>query len=327
MRSLLLTLTIPLDVSNFSLRLTLLLLLVHSRKSELLLSLLLLALTEQAHAEHSFPMHRVVGRNRLQALLRAEQSRLGRAPVLFIRDEADHPTIGQISFEFQMKHNLNTFFSTMPTTKLLPTRSDLHQATTLARRVGASTVAAVGSLGAMSLGAAVPASTNNHRCILIPTTYEACLFAAAPSALLLDQEDEAVLPAPSMKASRRTVVHLEESAYRLDRRKEEAVQAAVAVVLDRLEKRADASVLEILDHSLSHEEIVTFLHNAGQSMSFGDGPDDVRSIPLAVVAALLPTCFPDSTVSNLMASLVRQFDHVHGGGTLLVTFSFLILAS
>mmetsp|Transcript_52377 Transcript_52377/g.56831 ORF Transcript_52377/g.56831 Transcript_52377/m.56831 type:complete len:413 (+) Transcript_52377:35-1273(+) len=146
----------------------------------------------------------------LRTHIQSELSDLRRAPILLITSRSQSsPNLKTVSDSCQLiqfTFGQQFCLRTVPTviSSAFPTKESLQETLELMRRTGASTVVSVGSGAAMDLAKAVQANheekrnngVNNNRLILVPTTYGGVLAAGSSHSLLLDNENETLVPYP-----------------------------------------------------------------------------------------------------------------------------------
>jgi len=147
----------------------------------------------------------------LRKHIQSELNDLRRAPILLIASSSSSESMNLktvsdscqlIKFTFGQQFGLRT----VPTvvSSAFPTKESLQETLELMRRTGASTVVSVGSGAAMDLAKAVQTNhgeksnsgVNNNRLILVPTTYGGVLAAGSSHSLLLDNDNETLVPYP-----------------------------------------------------------------------------------------------------------------------------------
>jgi hypothetical protein len=191
----------------------------------------------------------------------------------------------------------------------------------LAKRTGAGTVIAVGSGQAIDLAKTV--AKHFQTTILVPATYGATMVAGMSHALLLDKQEETLLPA-ECESTETLIVASDEEFVQTDTR-DTAIWAAVALLLDavlRSDQNMDTApiseLLKVLITNLHndathdkgcHEQLCKALLDTGSLASYGLGPSD-RSIPIAILASLLPTAFAASDSMALLASTVPSLHRI-----------------
>jgi hypothetical protein len=208
----------------------------------------------------------------------------------------------------------------------------------LAQRTGASTVVGVGSGTAMDLAKAVSSNSQFEATVLIPATYGAVLVAGMSHALLLDKTEEMLVATEFQRQdddddtairSAVTVVTADASLMPGETR-DTAILAAVSIVLAALlqdnssmsdrDRLLRQDLLKNLVHHLdqpptidqsSHEILCQLLLEAGSLAQYGiiTGARD-RSIPIALLASLLPTTFSASDSMAFLASTVPSLDRM-----------------
>ncbi|KAL7555912.1 hypothetical protein ACA910_017363 [Epithemia clementina (nom. ined.)] len=249
---------------------------------------------------------------------------------------------------------------------IFPTQHLVDQQLELLARVGATTVCGVGSRASLDLAKAVAkkaaethantishdSQDDTHQLILVPDTLEAVLASSHPYSLMLDAEEDVLVPYPATATAPimpSTTVALLESdnffSFSTSRKEQDlrtAIDACLAILLDSLRhyqqksdhdqnleqivKKAKQSVQECLqllptldmieapsssntdEHKIElrrcHDFIVDKLIQTGSTyLEFGLAPGSVRSAPLAIMASLLPSIFPDKDSLAIMASV------------------------
>lgn len=186
----------------------------------------------------------------------------------------------------------------------------------LARRTGASSLVAVGSGQAIDLAKTVSGAFESI--VLIPATYTATMVSGSSHALLLDKAAETLVPSPSEADDH--VVVIPEHSFLHQETRDTAIFAAISILIDAMiwaGQGEDVQVFEDLLKNLvdnlhvdamdkvNHELLCRSLLNTGGFISYGLGPFD-RSIPIAILASLLPTVFTNTDATTLMASTVSS---------------------
>lgn len=294
------------------------------------------------------------GLKSLSAFLQQERARFTATPMLLITSSAGdsgtnnkraavEATIRHTQFLLQQKLGFRTVL-VAPVAHAVPTLADVQAAAGLAHRVGAGTIAAIGSGAAMDLAKALSSATFSasqkplcDELVLIPATYGACLAATSPHAMLLDPVVEEAILVHAM-ATATTTTHQPSltlavpepelfhgsvsSSLRTDNADDHALLAAIAIALDcQFQGTSDETIRPFLEQAIQcleqkktnkgdndnhahHEAITDVMTAAGRAVSFGLPGEDPRSIPLAMAAALMPATFPEHSATAIMASFV-----------------------
>ncbi|GKZ01171.1 hypothetical protein MPSEU_001068500 [Mayamaea pseudoterrestris] len=187
----------------------------------------------------------------------------------------------------------------------------------MAQRTGADTIVAVGSGQAIDLAKAV--SNQFYSTILVPATYGATMVAGTSHALLLDKEEEAIMPVESISSLDKELVIVTPDTSSIETDMQEtAILAAISILLDAMLQAKQGQDLTTLNNLLttlaaklhhnsatktSQEQICDALHKTGSYVSYGLESQD-RSIPVALVASLSPSVFSEIHPLALMASSV-----------------------
>jgi hypothetical protein len=275
----------------------------------------------------------IEGLKAFTGFLRSEGSRFSSAPVLLIasqgkNDKAVEEACQRASFIFQQQMGFRTVVFHSTAQYSFPTLSDVEQATALAARVGASTVAAVGSGSSIDLAKAVYQSKAQHdieEIVLLPSTPCASIAAASSCSLLFDPVEESLVAHPSLASEgqeSRTVALIDQKVASSKTNKE-SLYACIGLALDNLlrddedENTANliADCVRLLetpsDESIDPKEVTRLLLQAGEGISFGlDG--NTRSLPIALAAGLIPTDFAQYSTLTFLASLAPSvFQEVH----------------
>lgn len=271
---------------------------------------------------HSSAGTTVRGLKALGQFMQSERSRFAAAPIVLIASQAAKDrSIQQIDdavrrTNFLLQQELGFRTLLFHSVNVFPTVNDVQVAKELVGRVGASTIAAAGSGSAMDLAKAVCQACDLDELVLVPATYGASLAAASPHSLVLDPIEEALLahPVQHQPTPRRisTLVTLTRDLFRTESR-EESLFTAISIALDHVYRgTADDKIEALLERAIQclelgtgaeHDDIAEIMSTAGNSISFGLG-DANRSIPLALVASLIPTSFPQYSATTFMASIV-----------------------
>lgn len=279
--------------------------------------------------------------NGFTSLLRNERSRFAASPILLISSKPDTAAGTQsnkkvqdacklVGFVFQQQFNHRTVVAHPNSGYTCPTLTDVNNAIELAARVGATTVAAVGSGCAIDLAKAIvqnASSVDFDELILIPATYGGIFASGSSHSLLFDPKEESIVVHPNKDSDdgRVTTTFVNIEASRIDPIGAKiAVLAAIAVNLDRSMQRIKSKTVEDIflseallhvkeiknlsivskaEEQSFHENLTSFLLKSGMQMSYGLG-DEERSIPLALATSLIPKVFPQHTVLGVMASLM-----------------------
>lgn len=299
--------------------------------------------------------HEIVrGLKAFTKFFQTERSRFAAAPILLISSHADFlkpglaspqisDAISRVHFLLQQQLGFRTVLANPALHYSFPTVTDVSVLVDLAARVGASTVAAVGSGVAIDLAKAVCCQASNlalDELVLIPSSYGAAMAATSSHALLLDLDEDALIvqPQPSHQQSTATqqpqrhhlptIVTLEPNLFRTASR-EESLLAAVALALDHIYQKgtttSNGNVESLLERAVQcliqqknsqesveeHNVVVDIMYATGASISYGleGSSDENRSIPLALAASLIPNTFPKYSMTTFLASLVPAYCH------------------
>jgi hypothetical protein len=301
----------------------------------------------------------------LRKYLKSEINDLRRAPILLIASSSTSESVNLKSVADScqwMKFTLGQEFRlrTIPTTisSAFPTKESLQETMELMRRTGASTVVSVGSGAAMDLAKAVQAdleekrsdddggnSSNSNRMILVPTTYSGILAAGTSHSLLLDNDEETLVPYPrnyqniDVGSRVTTVGTLDIKNYMesVDDAKFDLLLYAVsAILLDSgLRKSSHPNLLMLLHKTIdlitlrnnnsnkdttttlseTIPELTNLLYQSGGLISYGLGSGDLeeddRSITIALSSSLIPTIFPETHPISFIAGLVPGLCHYY----------------
>ena len=133
----------------------------------------------------------IEGFKAFQKFLQEERSRFSQAPILLLTSQPDaqqgrpdkgvDETCRRTDFLLQQQMGFRTVVSHPMSGYVFPTNADLENASELAVRIGASTLAAVGSGGVIDLAKAVHQvqSKSIDEVLLVPATFGATLSAAS----------------------------------------------------------------------------------------------------------------------------------------------------
>ena len=183
-----------------------------------------------------------------------------------------------------------------------PTKQDIHDQSELLKRSGAATVVGLGGGNAIDLAKVLPA----ERFILVPCTYGGTLAASSSHALILDTEEESLIPKAAAvsaltNASRPNV---DETTCMLQADEMITTNAHIATLaaISLLDAKCDLEWMHKLLEDSSHDSIQRGLVSAGSSASHGLGKD-VRSIALALLCSLLPQLAPELGALSFLASI------------------------
>ena len=278
------------------------------------------------------PLVVLEGFKTFQKFLRTEKSRFSASPILLLVSQADtrqgkpDQRVDQTCrrAEFLLQQGFRTILShPLKAGYVFPTDSDLENATDLASRIGASTVAAVGSGGVMDLAKAM--THNIEEVLLVPATYGAALSAGSSSSLLLDPSDETLMVRPSDRAeTSRTIAVIEQSGDNISGDLETtAVYACMTLALDGVLRDKNDEIIEdrisklakLLASppgqslsSVTSLQVSQMLIEAGETISYGLSGNS-RSTPMALAAALVPKVFPQYNILTFLASLSESVFH------------------
>ncbi|MGK3735521.1 MAG: hypothetical protein ACI90V_002362 [Bacillariaceae sp.] len=301
----------------------------------------------------------------LRKYLKSELNDLRRAPILLIASSSTSESVNLKSVTDScqwMKFTLGQEFRlrTIPTTisSAFPTKESLQETMELMRRTGASTVVSVGSGAAMDLAKAVQTDLeekrnddddddggyNSNRMILVPTTYSGILAAGTSHSLLLDNDEETLVPYPrnyqniDVGSRVTTVGTLDIKNYMepVDDAKFDVLLYAVsAILLDAgLRKSSHPNLLKLLHKTIdlitlrnsnsnkdmttlseAIPELTNLLYQSGGLISYGLGSGDLeeddRSVTIALGSSLIPTIFPETHPISFIAGLVPGLCHYH----------------
>jgi hypothetical protein len=224
-----------------------------------------------------------------------------------------------------------------------PTLSDVDQRLDLMHRTGAGSIVAVGSGPAMDLAKSVLLQQDSASpLILVPATFGAMVASGTVHSLLLDRVEETLMPGPKKhqdvttdlettngasiatsnsnnmvipldhdkymqpmddKVTRNTILHLA-AAIILDAGIRGANHPLIETLLDNVTQLLSRDTTDGGDHVMT---VSTLLFQSAGLLSYGlpgSKNDDERSIPLALMASLLPTIFPQTHPTVFMANLV-----------------------
>jgi hypothetical protein len=263
--------------------------------------------------------------------LESERSRLAAAPIVLVTSQADSSEKGRTSkqvddavrhtsFLLQQKMGFRAVLSHPAAGYVFPTGSDVNKVAELAARVGASTIAAIGSGSAMDLAKAVCQASKLDELVLVPATFGASLAAASSHSLLLDPIEEALLVHPEQQTTATprhatTIVTLEQKLFH-SASMEESLYAAIAIALDHVYQGTQHEGIEsLLEQAIQclenkecaqHNTVVDIMYKAGESISYGLANEN-RSIPLALAASLIPNSFQQYSITTFLASLVPAY--------------------
>ena len=306
----------------------------------------------------------------LRKYLKSEINDLRRAPILLIASSSTSESVNLKSVADScqwMKFTLGQEFRlrTIPTTisSAFPTKESLQETMELMRRTGASTVVSVGSGAAMDLAKAVQAelerkhseddggkhSNSSNRMILVPTTYSGILAAGTNHSLLLDNDEETLVPYPrnhqnvDVGSRVTTVGTLDINNYMepVDDAKFDVLLYAVsAILLDAgLRMSSHPDLLMLLHKTIdlitlrnnnsnknttttlseTIPELTNLLYQSGGLISYGLGSgaleEDDRSITIALSSSLIPTIFPETHPISFIAGLVPGLCHYHSSAS------------
>ncbi|GAX17089.1 hypothetical protein FisN_5Hh475 [Fistulifera solaris] len=203
----------------------------------------------------------------------------------------------QMGFRTVVYHSQHSF----------PTVSDQQQAFEMASRVGASTVAAVGSGSAMDLAKSMSWAEDR---ILMPATPTAVLVAGSSHSLFYDLAEDTLVPMERKGGG--TVALMQSKTDQL----EEALYACLAIAIDNLFQGTsnDSTIVDealrmIKEKTTKVEDAEALLIRSGQSLRYGLDENN-RSIPLAIVSSLVTNELSSYSAMGVMASLVSSLVNV-----------------
>lgn len=265
-------------------------------------------------------MNLIHGRKAFQKFLQSQRVQIGAAPIVLIESkplngvEKKHVDEAcrwarflfqqQMGFPTVVYHSQHSF----------PTLLDMQQASEMAARVGAATVAAVGSGSAMDLAK----SLSLEELILMPATPAAVLTAGTSHSLFYDLAEDTLIPRERQRDG--TVVLMHSKTDNL----QESLYACLAIALDNLfhgysrdSTFLDESIRMIQQTSTKMEDAEDaedLLLRSGQSLRYGLD-EDSRSIPLALLASLIASELSSYSSMGIMASsvpsLINVIDNKH----------------
>lgn len=250
-------------------------------------------------------MNVIHGKKAFQKFLQSKRVQIAAAPVLLIESKplngVENKHVDEACrwarFVFQQQMGLPTVV--YHSQYAFPTLSDMQQASEMAARVGAATVAAVGSGSAMDLAKSLPLED----LILMPVTPGAVLTAGSSHSLFYDFTEDTLLPRE--RQHKGTVALMHSKSENL----QESLYACLAIALDSVfqEYNKESTLLEeairIIKESSSLEDAEDLLIRSGQSLRYGLD-DKKRSIPLALLASLVTTELTAYSPIGVIASSV-----------------------
>jgi len=198
-----------------------------------------------------------------------------------------------------------------------PTRQDVRKAQQLIDETGARTILGVGSGAAMDLVKSIDLGRAKYQPgdqkVLIPATSAAIMAAHTPHALILDEETQLLWTQPCSSANISTVSEpgaiaasphtapachtlLMDACYRAPERLLDVELARMALASDPILEGPLTTSFHI-ESGQTKTIIGTTQANAHTKMI-------VRSAPLVLAAALLPTVFPEASIFSFWAALL-----------------------
>jgi hypothetical protein len=268
----------------------------------------------------------------LQKWLQVEKSRFSASPILLLEStphhQASNPHVAKACqhVKFLLSQQLGFRVVQGRPAGAYPTSEDVIKQLEMAARVGAGTVVAVGSGTAMDLAKTL--ATSVDEILMIPATYGGVLASSTPHALLLDAKEETlVLPhndnswngsEQQQSASCPRTIGLLEPNLMETGNFHDAALATISLLLDAAYRKVlpEETLPKYVDKLLSHdgpddEYLLYALIKAGQDTSFGLESQD-RSIPIALLASLLPTSFADQSTLTFLAGLAPSMYSLTG---------------
>jgi len=193
-------------------------------------------------------------------------SRLSSAPILLLEsstreygpDTHNNKKVEQVcqhvNFLFSRQLGLRVAVSRTSTYSAFPTNTDVRQVIDMAKRIGASTLVAMGSGTAMDLAKATIVETSAssivgsqrksrpqnmfEQVILIPATCGAIIAAASPIALLFDTAEDAIVPSRAISRANTdiptTIAVFDGRTADYIQGRDEAILACISLILDHL---------------------------------------------------------------------------------------------
>lgn len=278
----------------------------------------------------------------LRRFLQNELPKLRESPILLIASEpapgaASHTPIQNASRLVQFTLSQQLGLRTVPSTisSAFPSLQDLDTRRDLLRRTGAASIVAVGSGAAIDLAKALARDNQHHveQLILVPSTHAAVIASGASHSLLLDPNEETLVPSPGKDLDDScpinvTVTPLEHkytatlATTTTDipmRESSQAMYATLAIVLDASLRATNdphlddmiqdlQTIFVLQSQDVPHDIMMDLCYRTGQLLSYGLGNTD-RSAPLALAASLIPPLFPHMHILTFWASLVPGLYH------------------
>lgn len=276
------------------------------------------------------------GMQEFRSFLGKQRAELCSTPVLLIESPTGNQgtNTGKSSELFQhVQHYCSSVglrtSTTHPSSGYFPFTTDIKTALEFARRTGAGTIIGVGDSGAVGLARALSQeSAVFENLILVPEDYGTLLSTCASHALVLDPDEEALLPHPSKEQIPHEIqTHIVLSDLASPARDDPAVlystaYAGLVLSLDNLyrgvENEEEAMSLitlasDLIDRGNKNEglqneakQLQDLMMGLGASMNFGisSNNSEIRSVPLALSSSLLTKAFPDYDFIGFISCLL-----------------------
>ncbi|GAX25378.1 hypothetical protein FisN_5Lh475 [Fistulifera solaris] len=253
------------------------------------------------------------GRKALQNFLQSQKAHFGAAPILIVESKplngVENKQVDEVCrwTRFVLQQQLGFRTVVYHSQHLFPTLSDQQQAFEMASRVGASTVAAVGSGSAMDLGKSMSWAEDR---ILMPATPTAILAAGSSHSLIYDLAEDTLVPIEQKRGGTIALMHSKTDQV------QEALYACLAIAIDNFVQGtsrdstfADDVLRMIKEKTSKVEDAEDLLIRSGQSLRYGLDENN-RSIPLAIVSSLVTNELSSYSAMGVMASLVPSLVNV-----------------
>ena len=255
-------------------------------------------------------MNIIHGRKAFQTFLQSQRVQIGAAPILLIESKPLNGVVAQhvdeacrwARFLFQQQMGFPTVVYHYQHS--FPTVTDQQQASEMAARVGAATVAAVGSGSAMDLAKSM--SLMGDLILLMPATPAAVLAAGSSHSLFYDLAEDTLIPKERQCHGTVALLHSKTEPSLL----QESMYACLAIALDnvlhgssRESTLLDESIRMIREKPSKMEDAEDLLLRSGQALRYGLD-ENSRSIPLTMLASLMTTELSAYSSMGIMASTV-----------------------